>query len=361
MSKKEPPAGPAADPTGTTSPEHAQTSEGPLRGVRVIEFAGIGPGPFCGMLLADLGADVVRIERPGTEGPLLPWPQDLLNRGKRSVAADLKTAEGLDRALTLTSQADLTFEGFRPGVAERLGIGPDACWQRRPQLVYGRMTGWGQTGPLINTAGHDITYIAPTGALHAMGRAGGPPHAPLNLVGDFGGGALYLAVGLLAALHEARTSGRGQVIDVAMVDGAAHLMTMFYALRNAGLWSDERGTNLLDGGSPFYGVYRTADGEHIAVGALEPHFFAEAHERTQPTRARPGRPADPDDLTSAVSTTSTTLSRPSHLDFLSGLQKEPGPPSTGSCTTPPLSPPATASDSPKPPPAEEWYPSPKPA
>ncbi|MCU4185917.1 CoA transferase [Acidiferrimicrobium sp. IK] len=279
MSRREPPAGPAADPADTTSPQDTPPAQGPLHGVRVLEFAGIGPGPFCGMLLADLGADVVRVERPGTEGLLLPWSRDLLNRGKRSVAADLKTTDGLDLTLSLVAKADVAFEGFRPGVAERLGIGPEACWQRRPQLVYGRMTGWGQTGPLANTAGHDITYIAPTGALHAIGSAGGPPQAPLNLVGDFGGGALYLAVGLLAALHEARTSARGQVVDVAMVDGAAHLMTMFYALHSAGVWADERGTNLLDGGAPFYGIYRTADGEHIAVGALEPQFFADFVDR----------------------------------------------------------------------------------
>lgn len=248
---------------------------GPLAGVRVLEIAGIGPGPFCGMLLADLGADVVRVDRPGGGLTPLPWEEDLLNRGKRSLAVDLKDAEGAETVLRLAAHADILFEGFRPGVAERLGIGPDDCWARQPALVYGRMTGWGQTGPRARTAGHDLTYLAPTGALHAIGETDGPPQIPLNLVGDFGGGAMYLAVGLLAALHEARSSGRGQIVDAAVVDGTAHLMTMFYSMLAGGVWRDERGTNLIDGGTPFYSVYRTADNKYMAVGALEPQFFAE--------------------------------------------------------------------------------------
>lgn len=248
---------------------------GPLFGVRVLEIAGIGPGPFCGMLLADLGADVVRVDRPGGGTTLVPWERDLLNRGKRSIAVDLKKPEDTEAVLSLVEHADILFEGFRPGVAERLGLGPEACWERRPQLVYGRMTGWGQEGSLAHTAGHDIAYIAPTGALHAIGQVGGPPQIPLNLVGDFGGGSLYLALGLLAALHEARSTGTGQVVDAAIVDGAAHLMTMLYGYFANGVWTDERGTNILDGGAPFYSVYQTADDKYMAVGALEPHFFAE--------------------------------------------------------------------------------------
>ena len=246
---------------------------GPLRGLRVLELAGLGPGPFCAMLLADLGADVVRVDRPGGGVTPVNHDNDLLNRGKRSIALDLK--RDLGTALRLADRADVLIEGFRPGVAERLGIGPEVCLSRHPQLVYGRMTGWGQTGPRAHTAGHDITYIALTGALHAIGTAGGPPQIPLNLVGDFGGGALYLATGILAALWEARSSGVGQVVDAAIVDGAAHLMTMQWSLLAGGAWQDERGVNLLDSGAPFYRVYETADRRHIAVGPLEPRFFAE--------------------------------------------------------------------------------------
>ena len=249
---------------------------GPLSGVKVLEIAGIGPGPFCGMLLADLGADVVRVDRPGGGGmQLVPWADDLLNRGKRSITVDLADPHGADTVLSLVEHADILFEGFRPGVAERLGIGPEPCMLRRPQLIYGRMTGWGQEGPLAHSAGHDITYLAPTGALHAIGQAGGPPQIPLNLVGDFAGGSMYLLIGMLAALDDARRSGRGQVVDAAIVDGAAHLMTMIYSCFAAGIWSDERGTNLGDGGAPFYGVYQTSDAEFMAVGALEPEFYAE--------------------------------------------------------------------------------------
>jgi alpha-methylacyl-CoA racemase len=248
---------------------------GPLRGLRVLELAGIGPAPFCGMFLADLGADVVRVDRPGGGVTAVDYRLDLLNRGKRSIALDLKEPAGRDTALRLVERADVLIEGFRPGVAERIGLGPDACLERRPQLVYGRMTGWGQEGPRARTAGHDITYIALAGVLHGIGRAGGPPQIPLNLLGDFGGGALYLAAGILAALWEARGSGRGQVVDAAIVDGAAHLNTMTWGLLAGGAWKDERGVNLLDSGAPFYDVYATSDGRHMAVGPLEPQFFAQ--------------------------------------------------------------------------------------
>ena len=245
---------------------------GPLAGVRVVEVAGIGPGPFCAMVLADLGADVVRVDRPGAA--LGPLPA-LLLRGRRSVVVDLKHPEGAGVVLDLVASADALLEGFRPGVAERLGIGPDACLARNPRLVYGRVTGWGQQGPWRQAAGHDIDYIALAGALHPIGPAGGPPVPPLNLLGDYGGGGMLLAFGVVAALLEAASSGRGQVVDAAMVDGAALLSTAVHELRALGLWRDERGGNLLDGGAPFYGVYETADGGHLAVGALEPRFFAE--------------------------------------------------------------------------------------
>lgn len=247
---------------------------GPLAGVRAVEVAGLGPGPFCGMLLAELGADVVRVDRPAGQLRVIPPELDLLNRGKRSIVVDLKQQAGVETVLSLSEQADLIFEGFRPGVAERLGFGPAECLQRQPRLVYGRMTGWGQAGPLAGMAGHDINYIALSGALHAIGEADGPPQIPLALVGDFAGG-LYLAVGLLSALHSARMTGVGQVVEAAVLDSTAHLMTMFYNLFAAGYWKDERGTNLADGGAPFYGVYRTADAKFMAVGAVETEFFAE--------------------------------------------------------------------------------------
>ncbi|GAA2384915.1 CaiB/BaiF CoA-transferase family protein [Dactylosporangium salmoneum] len=250
-------------------------SEGPLRDLRVIELAGIGPGPFAAMVLADLGADVVRVERP-SGSPLGPPPEhDLVNRGKRSVAADLKTPEGVATVLALAQKAHVLIEGFRPGVAERLGVGPEQVHARNPALVYGRMTGWGQHGPLAATAGHDITYLARTGNLHAIGRAGGPPQVPVNLLGDYGGGALYLVVGILAALRPAQVTGRGDVVDAAIVDGSAHLAMLLHSLLGAGLWRDRRGVNLLDTGAPFYDVYETADAKHVAVGALEPQFYAE--------------------------------------------------------------------------------------
>jgi alpha-methylacyl-CoA racemase len=245
---------------------------GPLAGVRVVELAGIGPGPFCAMVLADLGAEVLRVDRPAATRPA--WPT-VLARGRRSVAVDLKHPDGAGVVLDLVAAADALVEGFRPGVAERLGIGPDACLARNPRLVYGRVTGWGQEGPWRHAAGHDIDYIALAGALHPIGHAGGPPVPPLNLVGDFGGGGMLLALGVVAALLEAGRSGAGQVVDAAMVDGAALLTTQFHELLAAGLWTEERGANLLDGGAPFYGVYETADGRHLAVGALEPQFWAE--------------------------------------------------------------------------------------
>ena len=250
---------------------------GPLHGLRVVELASIGPGPMCAMLLADLGADVVRVDRLEPSGLGVPMAPrfDVHGRNRRSVAIDLKAAAGREAVLRLVERADVLIEGFRPGVAERLGLGPAECHARNPRLVYGRMTGFGQAGPLAQAAGHDLNYIALTGALHAIGPAGGAPVPPLNLVGDYGGGALYLAFGLLAAVYERQSSGRGQVVDAAMVDGAASLMSLFNGLRAAGAWSAQRGENLLDGGAPFYGVYETADGRHVALGPLEPKFFAE--------------------------------------------------------------------------------------
>ncbi|MPZ61540.1 MAG: CoA transferase [Propionibacteriales bacterium] len=248
-------------------------SPGPLNGVRIVELAGIGPGPFAAMLLADLGADLIRVDRPGGGTTFGPPELDLLNRGRPSAAVDLKNPTGLATVLRLVERADGLLEGFRPGVAERLGLGPDDCHAVNPRLVYGRMTGWGQDSPLAHTAGHDIGYVAMTGNLHAIGRAGGPPQVPLNLLGDFGGGGTYLVVGMLAALLEARESGRGQVVDAAIVDGVSHLSTMIFGMRASGAWTDERGRNLLDTGAPFYDVYETSDGRHMAVGALEPEFY----------------------------------------------------------------------------------------
>ncbi|GHA76890.1 CaiB/BaiF CoA transferase family protein [Streptomyces termitum] len=248
---------------------------GPLDGVRVVELAGIGPGPFAAMLLADLGADVVRVDRPGGPGLGVDPAQDLTNRNKRSVLVDLKAEGGPAAVLDLVERADVLVEGYRPGVAERLGVGPDACLARNPRLVYGRMTGWGQDGPLAPTAGHDIGYIALTGALGMIGPdPDGPPSIPANLLGDYAGGSLYLVVGVLAALRHAREHGEGQVVDAAIVDGTAHLTTMIHTMLGAGGWQDRRGVNLLDGGCPFYGVYATSDGGHMAVGALEERFYA---------------------------------------------------------------------------------------
>ena len=251
------------------------TSPGPLAGVRVVELAGIGPGPFAAMLLADLGADVVRVDRPGPSPFGTDPAYDVTNRNKRSVLIDLKSPQGPGQVLALAERAHLLIEGYRPGVAERLGVGPDACLARNPALVYGRMTGWGQDGPLAARAGHDIGYSAVAGVLGLIGEADRPPAIPANLLGDYAGGSLYLVVGLLAALHHARESGGGQVVDAAIVDGAAHLTSMLWGLLAAGQWQDRRGANLLDGGAPCYSVYESADGGHLSVGALEPQFYAE--------------------------------------------------------------------------------------
>ncbi|MFJ8058091.1 CaiB/BaiF CoA transferase family protein [Streptomyces sp. NPDC096142] len=249
-------------------------TSGPLAGCRVVELGGIGPGPFAGMFLADLGAEVVRVDRPErADEPDAGGPADILNRGKRSVVLDLKHPAGPAALLELAARADVLIEGFRPGVTERLGIGPHACLARNPRLVYGRMTGWGRTGPLAATAGHDLTYIALTGALGAIGDAAGPPQIPLNLVGDFGGGGCYLVIGVLAALHAVGRTGVGQVVDAAIVDGTAHLLASTFGKLGRGAWTDERGINQLDGGWPFYAVYGTKDGRHMAVGALEPKFY----------------------------------------------------------------------------------------
>ena len=248
---------------------------GPLDGVKIIELAGVGPCPMCGMLLAELGATVLRLERIEPSGLGIETSADkaFLHRSRPSVAVDLKQDAGAAFVLRLCEDADALIEGFRPGVTERLGLGPDACQNRNQRLVYGRVTGWGQTGPLARTAGHDLNYIALTGALHTIGRAGHPPTPPLNLVGDYGGGALYLAIGVLAALLEARHSGRGQVVDAAMVDGVASLMTAAYALRSDGITSDTRGANLLDSGAHFYDVFETSDAQYIAVAPIEPKFY----------------------------------------------------------------------------------------
>ncbi|MFF0157089.1 CaiB/BaiF CoA transferase family protein [Streptomyces sp. NPDC005263] len=246
---------------------------GPLSGVRVVELAGIGPGPFAAMLLADLGADVVCVDRPEGSGLAVDPAYDITHRNKRSVIVDLKAADGPSRVLDLAEHADILVEGYRPGVAERLGVGPEACHTRNPRLVYGRMTGWGQDGPLAPRAGHDIAYIAVTGALGMIGAPDRPPAVPANLLGDFAGGSLYLVVGVLAALHHARATGTGQVVDAAIVDGTAHLSAMIHGMLAAGGWQDRRGANLLDGGCPYYGTYETADGGHMAVGALEPQFY----------------------------------------------------------------------------------------
>ena len=250
---------------------------GPLTGYRVIEFAGIGPGPMCAMLLSDMGAEVLRIDRTSAAGLGISMRTkfDLLNRGRRSVAFDLKKPEAIEAVMRLIEKADALIEGFRPGVMERLGLSPDQCLARNPRLVFGRMTGWGQEGPLAEAAGHDINYIALTGALHSIGRTGDRPLPPLNLVGDFGGGALYLALGVVAALLEAQKSGKGQVVDAAMVDGASSLMTAIYGIKAAGMWTNHRGENLLDTGAHFYEVYETRDGKFVSIGSIEAKFYEE--------------------------------------------------------------------------------------
>ena len=248
---------------------------GPLQGIRIIELGGIGPGPFAAALLSDLGADVLRIDRitPSDSGLVMDQRYMLIHRGLRSVAMDLKRPAAMAAVRKLVAGADALIEGFRPGVAERLGLGPEACQALNPRLVYGRMTGWGQEGPLAQAPGHDINYIALTGVLHAIGSPGGPPVPPLNLTGDFGGGSLYLALGIVSALLEAKTSGRGQVVDAAMVDGSASLMTLMYGMRAGGLWQDQRGSNRLDSGAPYYNVYETLDGKFMALGSNEGRFY----------------------------------------------------------------------------------------
>ncbi len=255
---------------------------GPLTGFRVLEFVGIGPGPFCGMMLSDAGAEVLAIDRAGRVGkePSFPVSTDVMARGRRNVGLDLKSEAGREVALRLIESADALIEGFRPGVMERLGLGPEVCLERNPRLVYGRMTGWGQEGPIAHSAGHDINYIALAGALHAVGRPGAPPTPPLNLFGDFGGGGMLLAYGLVCALLETQRPGQGQVVDAAMVDGAAALMAMIYGGHAAGWWKDERASNFIDGGSHYYDSYETKDGKFIALGSIEPQFYAELLEKS---------------------------------------------------------------------------------
>jgi len=255
---------------------------GPLSGIRILEIAGIGPGPFAAMMLADMGADVLRVDRAAAvRDPIPDEPHgDILNRGRRSIALDLKHPDAVAALLRLVEGADALIEGFRPGVMERLGLGPDVCLERNPRLVYGRMTGWGQEGPMAHAAGHDINYIALCGTLDPLGRRGEQPTAPLNLVGDFGGGGMLLAFGVACALVERGASGRGQVVDAAMVDGAATLMTMIHGMRQVGFWNDERGTNMLDTGAHFYDTFETSDGKYVSIGSIEPQFYAELLEKT---------------------------------------------------------------------------------
>ncbi len=252
---------------------------GPLKGVKIVEVGGIGPGPYCCMMLADMGAEIIRVDRKG-HVDMIPPKFNLLHRGRKTIGIDLKKPEGVEVLLKLIEQADALTEGFRPGVMESLGVGPEVCLKRNPKLVYGRMTGWGQDGPLANAAGHDINYIAITGALHSMGHNDRKPAIPLNLVGDFGGGGMMLAFGIACALLEAKNSGKGQVIDAAMVDGASSLMTMFFSMKAAGAWSDNRYSNLLDGGAHFYDTYEVKDGKWICIGSIEPQFYKLLLEKT---------------------------------------------------------------------------------
>ncbi len=254
---------------------------GPLAGIRIVEFAGIGPGPFAAMMLSDMGAEVLRLDRAGSVRDAMGDPPgDVLNRGRRSIGLDLKSERGVATALRLVERADALIEGFRPGVMERLGLGPDVCLARNPRLIYGRMTGWGQVGPMAHAAGHDINYIALAGALAPLGRRGEKPTAPLNLVGDFGGGGMLLAFGVACALVERAGSGKGQVVDAAMVDGSAILMTMIHGMRQMGFWREERGANMLDTGAHFYDTFETADGQYVSIGSIEPQFYAELLEKT---------------------------------------------------------------------------------
>lgn len=244
---------------------------GPLAGTRIIEIEGLGPAPFCGMMFADMGAEVISISRKSDSGDR---SAQISERGKRSIALNLKSPEGVEAVMKLVESADALIEGFRPGVAERLGIGPEDCWARNPRLTYGRMTGWGQTGPLASVAGHDMNYISLSGALHAIGRAGEKPVPPLNLVGDFGGGGMFLAFGVMCGIHEASKSGQGQVVDASMVEGSAALMHMMYSFKAMGVWEDEREKNMLDGAAHFYDTYETKDGKYVSIGSIEPQFYA---------------------------------------------------------------------------------------
>ncbi|CAM5587037.1 Fatty acid oxidation complex subunit alpha [Streptomyces alboniger] len=319
--------------------------QGPLSGVRVVELAGIGPGPFAAMLLADLGADVVCVDRPEGSGLAIDPAYDITHRNKRSVIVDLKAADGPARVLDLAEHADILVEGYRPGVAERLGVGPDACHTRNPKLVYGRMTGWGQDGPLAPRAGHDIAYIALTGTLGMIGAPGEPPAVPANLLGDFAGGSLYLVVGVLAALHHARATGTGQVVDAAIVDGTAHLSAMIHGMLAAGGWQDRRGANLLDGGCPYYGTYETADGGHMAVGALEPSAVS----TPWPSRSTRGSRRSSRSTTRATPPASSTVPRWSRSAPRRSASATDSPPARGSSrplwpipSPPSCSPPAPA-------------------
>ena len=250
---------------------------GPLAGVKVVEIAGIGPGPFCAMMLSDMGADVIRVDRKGAQGG---GKFDILQRGRKSIAVDLKKPEGVETVLKLIDKADALIEGFRPGVMERLGLGPDVALKRNPKLIFGRMTGWGQDGPMAQAAGHDLNYIALTGMLHSMGRADQPPTPPLNLVGDFGGGGMMLAFGVVCAILEAKNSGKGQVVDAAMTDGASVLGAMMFGFNASGMWSNDRYANMLDGGAHFYDCYECADGKYVSIGSIEPQFYALLLEKT---------------------------------------------------------------------------------
>ena len=252
---------------------------GPLKDIKILEFSGIGPGPYCGMLLADMGADVIRVGRKGTEG--LENKFDIHNRSKRSITADLKNKDTISEILKLIDQVDVVFEGYRPGVMEKLGLGPDLCLERNPKLVYGRMTGWGQEGPMSNLAGHDINYISLSGALHAIGRKDSNPIPPLNLIGDYGGGGMHLAFGIVSGLIHSLKTGEGQVVDSAMVDGSLSLMSFFYSLKEMGHWEDNRGSNLLDGFAHFYDTYECLDKKYIAIGSIEPQFYNELLEKLE--------------------------------------------------------------------------------
>lgn len=319
----------------------ADASAPPLAGLRIIEFAGIGPGPFAGMMLADMGAEIIRVERPGAGSPTGQGPHELdfLARGRKSIALNMKAPGALELALQLIDSADGMFEGFRPGVMERLGLGPEACLARNPRLVYGRMTGWGQDGPVSKTAGHDLNYIALSGALWATGEAGRAPTFPVNLLGDFGGGGMFLAFGMVTGLLKAARTGRGDVVDAAIVDGTAALMSMIYSRRAMGLWRDERASNALDGGAPWYGVYTCADGRWITIGALEPQFWAVLLEKLGLTADEMGNRADRG-LWPAMRTRLADIFRSETRDHWTALLQD-----TDACFAPVLSP-AEAPDHP---------------